>query len=448
MIAGLGGWLSDRLGRVMPDPFVLAVLLTFLTFALALAAGASPLEALASWQGDDGFWRLLRFGMQMCLILVTGHALAAAPIVRRGILALADRPNTAGQVYGLTALVSVATCLVNWGLGLIVGALFARDAVRSATGRGLRVHRPLAAAAGYSGLMAWHGGLSGSAPLKVTLPADLARLLGADLAGRVSAIGLDQTLLSPRNLGVCVALLVAAPLFFAALGGGEVESDPVSEPAPRTEGGAEAESTDRLWVERTPVLSGLLSLLMLAWFVSYAYDTGLSRLDPNALNLLFLAAGLLLHGSLSAYSRAVNEAVKGCGGIILQFPFYAGILGVMAGTGLVARFSSALVEVATPATLPALTFLSAGLVNLFVPSGGGQWALQGPIALEAALQHGVDPATLVMAVAYGDQWTNMLQPFWALPLLAITGVKARDMMGYTSAFMIVGAVVFLAALAL
>ncbi len=183
---------------------------------------------------------------------------------------------------------------------------------------------------------------------------------------------------------------------------------------------------------------------MRTWFV-IARRQGLGRLDPNLINFLFLFLGLALHGSLVAYGRAISDAVQGCAGIILQFPFYAGIMGLLTGTGLIAAIAGAMARVGAGA-LPAVSFYSAGLVNLFVPSGGGQWAVQGPILMQAALRSHVSPPRMVMALAYGDQWTNMLQPFWALPLLGITRVSARDIIGYTAVLLLVSQVVFLGAL--
>ena len=153
-----------------------------------------------------------------------------------------------------------------------------------------------------------------------------------------------------------------------------------------------------------------------------------------------LGIGLLLHGSPVGYMQAVTRGAKGCGGIIIQFPLYAGIMAMMVASGLMGSLTEFMVGAGSKETIPLLTMLSAGVVNLFVPSGGGQWAIQAPIALESGLQSSVEPGTMVMAVAYGDQLTNMLQPFWALPLLAITGVRARDIVGYTAIVMIAAAI--------
>ena len=164
------------------------------------------------------------------------------------------------------------------------------------------------------------------------------------------------------------------------------------------------------------------------------------------MNLIFLATGLLLHGSPAAYARAISEATRGCSGIILQFPIYAGIMGILKASGLVALFADGIVSVASEATFGPMTFLSAGVVNVFVPSGGGQWAIQGPIVLESAMALGVAPGKAILAFSYGDAWTNMLQPFWALPLLAITRLKARELIGYTGALMLLIAPVYIIAL--
>ena len=192
-------------------------------------------------------------------------------------------------------------------------------------------------------------------------------------------------------------------------------------------------------LDRSPIVAALVVVPLGVGFVVWLLEVGIANLDPNALNLLFLFLGFALYGTPARYRAAIAEAVRGTTGIILQFPFYAGIMGVMRETGLAATFASAVTVVASPTTYGLLTMLSAGLLNLFVPSGGGQWAVQGPIAVEASAALGVSLDKAVMAVAYGDQLTNMLQPFWALPLLAITGVRARDIIGYTAVVMIVGA---------
>ncbi|TVQ58827.1 MAG: short-chain fatty acid transporter [Phycisphaerales bacterium] len=194
------------------------------------------------------------------------------------------------------------------------------------------------------------------------------------------------------------------------------------------------------FLDRSPLVVWCVALPAFIWLALRFHERGLGALDLNSANLAFLALGLVLHNSASRYAAAIEDGARGCAGIILQFPLYAGILGMIRGSGLGAAVSGAFAGAAggSEPLLRVMTFCSAGLVNLFVPSGGGQWAVQAPIALQAAADADADPGAIVMAVAYGDQWTNMLQPFWALPLLAITGVKARDIVGYTAIALVAG----------
>jgi short-chain fatty acids transporter len=457
MIATLGRALSNFAGRYVPDPFAIAVLLTLVTFIVAgVATEHGPAALLGFWGGrlsgdtvlpaEMGFWRLLGFGMQMCLILVTGYALASAPAVRRVIHALAEAPKTPARAIALTALVAMAAALINWGLGLIVGALLARDVGRSAARRGLPVHYPLVGAAGYAGLMVWHGGLSGTAPFKVTQAKDLQELLGRT---DITPIGLDQTVFSALNLTVCLSLLVVVPLVLIRMQPRDpAERTPFAgdlDPEPPAQPPADATPAERLGHSR--VLAWLAGLGALAYLYLYLSRIGLDRADLNAINLFFLALGLVLHGSPRAYADAISEAATGCAGIILQFPFYAGIMGLMAASGLMTLLAEGFAGAANETTFAPLTFLSAGLVNLFVPSGGGQWAVQGPVVVQSADALGVPISKAILAFAYGDGWTNMLQPFWALPLLAITGLRAQQLIGYTAALMCLVAPLYMLLLA-
>jgi len=445
MIRRLGHRFAAIARATTPDPFVLAIGLTVLVFALAaIVEGTGPVEIVEAWQGDTGFWSLLAFSMQMVLILVTGHALASSPAVSAVIARVARLPRSGPQAAWLVSTVAISTALVNWGLGLIVGAILAREVGRSCARRGVNAHYPLLAAAGYTGLMCWHGGISGTAPLMMTTEANVEKFLGEKLLGEVGTVPFTETVLSPANALVTGGLLVLVPLLCAAM----APRDPA-----RTEGidvhvpgalappaAAEAEVVETVpdRIETSPWLTVVILVPLVAAVVLWWWDTGITRLDPNALNLMFLAAGLALHGTVRRYVRAIGTATAGAAGIVLQFPFYAGIMGVMRGTGLGATFATALADVASPKLYAALTMFSAGVINLFVPSGGGQWAVQGPIAVEASQALGVPFELAIMSVAYGDQLTNMLQPFWALPLLAITGVRARDVIGYTAVCMIAG----------
>ncbi|CAN5780476.1 TIGR00366 family protein [soil metagenome] len=455
MIARLGLLISRAFRSIMPDPFVLAVVLTFVTIALALLlTPASPAQVVDAWASDIGLWSLLKFAMQMALILVTGHAVASSPPVARLTRRLAQLPTSGAGAAALVAVLPTTTGVLNWGLGLIVGAVAAREVGAAMQRKGIRVHYPLLAASGYLGLMVWHGGFSGSAPLKVTNAAGIAEIFGA--SPPIAPIALDRTLFSPMNLFITGGLLILLPFIMAALAPRDSAVMQTAEAFGIAGSGAEenaappahAATAERKpflprILEDTPFVSWALLLLIGIWAWRYYWPaegpSGIRALTPDTVNLTMLALGLLLHRTPMGYVRAVEQAASGAAGIILQFPLYAGIMGIMAATGLTALFATSLAAIGTGATLPLTTFFSAAVVNIFVPSGGGQWAIQGPIAMHSAITAGIDPAKMVMAVAYGDQLTNMLQPFWALPLLAITKVAARDIVGYTAVAMLAGA---------
>lgn len=467
MIAAAGQRISDIFRRTCPDPFVLAILLTIVTAAWALLFGEIDVPdgyrsgivgraagLVEAWGSDSaGLWRLLAFGMQMCLILITGYALAVTKPVAWLIDRLAQLPRSTASAALLVGLVAGITGVVNWGLGLIIGALLALKVGEALHRRGVRAHYPLICAAGYLGLLVWHGGFSGSAPLSMTtldgaakvLPAEYIERMRADNieAGRDEQIGipLSETVFSRLNVMTTGGLLLGGPMLLMLMAPKrEDDIRPITRyRADIVEVGSDDQLEDDVsggpipnFLDNSPLLVVLLAA-PLAWWVIMG---GIERIGLNQVNAAMLALGLVLHGSPRSYVKAVEEGVRGCAGIILQFPLYGGIMGIMAAAGLIASVANTFAAIGNQTTMPILSMFSAALVNLFVPSGGGQWAIQGPIALETGLTAGVTPGRMVMSVAYGDQLTNMLQPFWALPLLGITGVKARDIVGYTAVVMI------------
>jgi short-chain fatty acids transporter len=460
-LARLGLASRRGFGRITPDPFVLAIGLSLIVLVAAITLGDWPGTAsadtllgrvsagLESW-GSTGLWKLLAFAMQMVLMLVLGTAMAEAPIVRRGIGKLARAAKGPRSLVGMTALVSIGLSLLSWSLSLIGGAILAREAGRQAKLRGWQLHYPILCAAAYSGLMTWHGGISGTAPLKATNEKDMIEVLGEQLAAQVGTISLDRTMFSPLNLLISGGLLLLGPLLFAALTPREGE-DPTAAPQPDDLAGTsldalsprdhrEPEPSGVLErIERSTVIVWALGLPLFAALVASLARKGISNLDIDTVNLALWVLALLLHGRPHRFIAACEEGMRACTGIVLQFPLYAGTMAVMAASGLAGKLTM-IITAAGPKLLVPLTFLTAGLLNLFIPSGGGQWAVQGPIIMQAALDTGVEPGSVLMAMAYGDQWTNMLQPFWALPLLAVTGVRARDIIGYSFLWMLAGGV--------
>ncbi|MCC6677389.1 MAG: short-chain fatty acid transporter [Phycisphaerales bacterium] len=465
MISRLGLVISRLFARFTPDPFVIAVLLTALTAILAFAfgpfpgagPGPAPLDSkllilLDAWRAGDGLWKLLAFSMQMCFVLVTGHALAASRPVGSLLRALAGLPRSTASGAAVTALAGCLFSFVNWGLGLIAGAIVAREVGRSLSRRGVRAHYPLIAAASFAGFMVWHGGLSGSAPLSMTSAASMAKVLppstisALDSAGLGAGVPLTFTTFSMINLAVTLGLLALIPASAALLAPRQAQDcAPIDELAPEVLRAAAAEEpapaarrSPAEWLDTSRFISVLLAVPLLAAVARFGIAQDLRRFGLDEVNTTMFALGLLFHGSPRSYLAAVEDGARGCGGIITQFPLYAGIMALMVASGLDDLLASFLTEHATARTLPMYTYFTACIVNFFIPSGGGQWAVQGPVALEAGLALGVHPGKIVLAVAYGDQVTNMLQPFWALPLLAITGVRARTIVGYSSLLMVVG----------
>lgn len=450
-LARLGLRARRGFGRVVPDPFAIAVALTGAVMLVALGSGRPLLDVLRDWSGGSGLWKLLTFTLQMCMMLVLGTAMAAAPAVQRGLAALVRRAPSPRALVGLVAFVSIGLSLLNWSLALVGGALLAREGGRVARRRGWVLHYPLLCAAGYAGLMTWHGGLSGSAPLKAASAEGMREVLGPSLAAAAGAVPLSDTILGPLNLVVTGGLLVLGPLMFAWLTPGPGEDpdamaapvdDPPALPLSEALDGAEpdAAADPRPAVERLEQgawVVWLLAVPMVAALVLTLFERGVGRLDFDTVNLALWCAALVLHGRPAAFVAACEQGMRGCTGIVLQFPLYGGIMGMMAGAGLSAALSRWFAEAGAEA-FTVVGFFAAGLLNLLVPSGGGQWAVQGPILVEGALALELPVADVVMAMAYGDQWTNMLQPFWALPLLAITGVRARDIIGFTALWMLAG----------
>jgi len=413
MLARVGVLFSRWAERWVPDPFVLALALTLVALVLGVLLTGSLSEVLGGWYDGFSSTPLLAFALQMCLILVTGQALASSPPVQRLVRAVARMPKRTPAAAGLVAVIACLTGLVQWGLGAVVAAFVVREIAGSAAEDGRPMDVPVLGAAAYTGLAVWHGGLSGSAPLKAAEAAKFTEGLG-------QAIPVRETLFSSLNLVVSGGLLVLLPLMCVALAPKECAVPAPVAKAPTVS----SEDHASLLV----LLSGAsaVALVVVAWVA------GDLVFNLSSVNLFFLALALAAHGSVKSFLDSVSEGARGAGAIIVQFPLYFGILGVMRASGMIERLSNAMVSVASETTFPLLAFLSAGLVNFFVPSGGGQWALQSDVLLTSASTLGLDAGRTVMAFSFGDEWTNLLQPFWALPLLAITGLKAREIAGYTA----------------
>ncbi|WP_197025091.1 short-chain fatty acid transporter [Paucisalibacillus sp. EB02] len=427
MIGSITNFFDRIVRRYLPDAFLFAIILTFVVFLFGIVfTNSTPVDMVEYWGG--GFWGLLAFAMQMSLIVVTGYILANSPVVKRFLGKISNLANTPGQAVILVTLVATIACLINYGFGLVVGALLAIHVAKRVPSADYR----LLMASAYSGFLVWHGGLSGSIPLLIATEDHF-------LVDKIGSIPVVETLFAGPNLFIVGTLLVTLPLLNRLImqstqSVGKIDPTLLNLQQSTMEG-SEPEPTpkedltpaDKL--ENSRIISYLVGILGLA-FIVYHFVTNGFDLNLNIVNFIFLFLGIIFHGTPRRFLNSVSGAVKNAGGIIIQFPFYAGIMGMMQSSGLSEELSLWFVSISNEFTLPWLSFISAGILNFFIPSGGGQWAIQGPIMIDAALSLGADTAKTAMAVAWGDAWTNMIQPFWALPLLAIAGLKVRDIMGF------------------
>ena len=462
---------------LLPAPFTIAVVLTIVTFLFALLLTTSEvtgfdrvMEVMGFW--EKGLWNppLLVFAIQMMLMLVLGHVLALTKPVDRFIGYVTQFCTTTANAAAIVTVLTICVALFNWGLGLIFGAILARKVGEHATRNNLRLNYALIGAAGYSGLMVWHGGISGSAPIKVAEEGHITSLMTdlvspEQLAQLPDPVLPSETIFGAMNLTAILALLFILPGFMYFMGKRTKKSTPlpvvqevVSDEEKKEDvhvlgkfEDAEAEKVvgaERL--DRSRIFSLSIGVILVAYTTYSAIlvypEKGLGFINPNFINLLLFGLCLSLHKSIFKFLKAIDEAIGGASGILIQFPLYFGIMGIMNSSGLVQVFSDFFVSISNETTFPVFTFMSAGIVNVFVPSGGGQWGVQGPIIMKAALELGVSAPKAIMALAYGDQLTNMLQPFWALPLLGITGLKAKSILPYTVALMGVGILIFVSIL--
>ena len=445
-------FLSRVAERALPDAFIFLVLLTLIVFALGIGRGTSPREVLDLW--GEGFFSILEFTMQSTLMLVLGFALANTPPVHKALRRFASLPRNETQVIIVTVLVMMAASWISWGFGLIAGGIVARE--MGVVHRG-KVHYPLVVASAYAGFLVWHAGYGGSIPQLIATP-------GHFLEDKIGVIPVGETIFSTTTLAILAGLVVTVPvaLVFMRPTAEERVSLPESVLSERNStpdelrdetaapaygpGAAHAQEVEprrpylaeRLELMRiVPLILGILGLLYLV-----SYYAGGGVLNINMVIYSFLVAGLLLMPSVREYLNQLGGGAKVAAAIIVQFPFYGALMGVMVGTGMAAALANFFVGISSAETLPFWAFISGGIINMFVPSGGGQWAVQGPIMMEAASQLGADNGATAMGVAWGDAWTNMIQPFWALPLLAIAGLGIRAIMGYTAVLLFVsGAVI-------
>lgn len=418
--------------KYLPDPFTIAWMITLFVCIMAMVVkGSTPLDIINYW--GNGFFGILAFAMQMTMVLVTGYALASANIVQKFLRRIVRIPQTAKQTILFIGFASMALYYFNWGLGLIAGGLLAREAAKVHPDVDFR----LLVTAAFSGIIVTHGGLSASVPLVVNTA-------GHVFEKQMGLVPLTQTIFHPQALFITVTLAIVIPLVClllvpkkedtvladqSCLGGDEVEEAPEE---------TEMNLADRF--DHSRILNYSLGAMGLV-YLGYYFATKGFNLNVNILIFIFVVLGILAHGTLVKYAKAVNEGASTAGGIILQFPFYAGIMGIMHGSGLVHTISEGLLAMSSYETFELACYFSSLIISIFIPSAGGHWVVQAPFMLPAAAQLGVEPWKVAMGVAWGESIWNVVCPFWALPLLAIAKISIRDLIGFSMILFIIGNVV-------
>lgn len=470
MLERLGAAADRLVRRVMPDPFVLVLALTALTWLASTvmlarhgmpATPANPLafSAAASASSEmlfKGFSELLTFAMQMVLIVVTGEAIASSPPVARSIRRLAMVPKTQGGALWLVTTAALALGWLHWGFGLMTAAMLAREVATVCKERGVRVHYPLMGTAAYMSMLLWHAGMSASAPLLINTP-------GHFLARMIGVVPLRDTVFLPVNLLVCALLFAIVPWVVRAMApseGAELreipdelsrervtedESEPTPSEQPSNKTSSEAD-TIASKLDRFRGWQLAVALIGSVYLARHVRTRGVLDINHNVLNFAFVIAGMALYRTPVAYAKAISKSVRGTAGVVLQFPFYGAIMAMMRDSGVGHAIAEVFIAFATGKTLPFFTFLASLVTKLFVPSGGGEWAVEGPVMLEAAQRLRAPYGLTTMGVAYGNMAGNMFQPFWALPLLGLLGLRAKDIMGYSLVVFLVAAPILGAAL--
>ncbi len=417
---------TELMRKYLPDPFVFAILLTLLTMGLAFAVESRPINLVVEDWGK-GFWSLLGFTTQMAVILVMGYVLAAAPIVDRFLNRIASMVHTPRGAIIMATVVGCVGSYLNWGFGLVIGGIMAKKLALRVKG----VHYPLIIASAYTGFTMYGLGLSATIPVLISTK-------GHSFEKQMGIIPLTETIFSTHILLTALAVLIVLPLINAAMH--PKAGEKVTEISPELADNGNAKSNgaaNLLGDEKTlasrlnnsRILSLLIGLCGMAYVAMHFVKGG--NLDLNMINFFILFLGVLLLGTPMAYVEKVNEGVKTIGGIILQFPFYAGIMAIMHASGLVESIAHVFVSFSTAYTLPLFGLLSSFFINFFAPSGGGHWVLQGPFMIEAAKTLNASQAHTAMSVMLGNGWNDLVQPFWILPALALSKLKLKDIMGYT-----------------
>ncbi len=425
--------INNLLSKIVPDSFTIAIILTIIVFVGGLASETlyshkplflSILHCISGW--GDGFFTLLEFGMQMSLIILSGYIIASSTVVNRLLVAIIQFPKSDRSLATTIAALSMLLCYINWGFGLVAGALLVKTAYKIRKD----INYVYLVSVAYLGLgTLWHGGLSASVPLLIATQNHF-------LSSKIGVVPVGETIFSSENLVLMTSIFVAfIVLVYLIYPSGRYE-EVVVEFKDREESiqsNADKKITFAQRLEHFYLLNFVIFLFIMVY---NAYDIyqGRFALTLNRVNIIFLGLGFLFHRSPYDFVRAAANGANLIIGVVIQFPLYAGIYGIIKGTSLLTVISNFFLTICSQKSLLFVIFLYSGILNYFVPSGGSKWVIEAPYIVDIADKLDVPIGKVAMFYAYGDMWTNLIQPFWAIPLLAAAGIEFKKILGYELIF--------------
>ncbi len=411
--------------RWVPDAMVFVLALTVIVFFMAWGLTKhGPLQLIDDWV--KGFWVLLTFAMQMCVLMITGFTVADSKYVKNGINKLIDIPKTRNQTILMYFVFISILWYLHWGIGMMTSIIMGRQlAVRK---RGLGLDYIFIAAISYCAIVLTNGP-SMAAQLLLATP-------GHFMEKVTGVIPISMTTFHPQLLLTNLIMLLTAPFIMLAVAPSKENSVEISEELAKeftpqeTPSAKDAQYTPAERWDRSPALPILVAVFGVFWIGKFIATKGIGSLDLNVLNFIFFMLGLLLHGSANSFMASVQRGVVTVGGVIVQFPLYAGIFGIISFSGLATIIADWFVSISTAYTFPFIVFIYSGFLNLFVPSGGSKFVIEAPYILPAAKKLGASMPMTINAYTYGDLWTNLIQPFWALPILGAFKLRFQDILPY------------------
>jgi short-chain fatty acids transporter len=426
-MARLGATLADWSEKWFPDAYVFAAIAVLIVAVAALAMRRTPTQISVDF--GTSFWNLIPFTMQMAFVVIGGYIVAVSPPVRKVIVVLARFPKTPKVAVAYVAFLAMLASLISWGFSMIFAGILLREISKRVKGVDYRAM----GAAGYLGLGSiWALGLSSSSALLMATKGSIP----PGLLGISGVLSLKMTLFTWQNLVMILVLMVVSVWICYV-------STPTAEHAKTAEmagiqyqeplGSLGKAQTPGEKLEYSPVLTWVLVAIGIIYLINvFRTKGGLAALDLNTYNFMFLIAGMLLHWSPRSFLNAAAKAVPMTGGVLLQFPLYAGIFGILMGSHMNEVLARWFVSISTHGTLPLVGGIYSAILGLFLPSGGGKWVVEAPYLLDAAKVLHVNMAWMVQVYNAAEALPNFINPFWMLPLMGLTGVKARDLAGYST----------------